>query len=56
MNSFDAEVPAEVQAPAASALSSEDFAAFFRDVHGHDPFRGSSASPCRYWTRAPGRM
>ena len=38
MNSFDAEVPAEVQAPAASALSSEDFAAFFRDVHGHDPF------------------
>ena len=31
MNSFDAEVPAEVQAPAASALSSEDFAAFFRD-------------------------
>ena len=38
MSSSDAEAPAEVRTPASSALGSEDFATFFRDVHGHEPF------------------
>ena len=38
MSSFAAEAHANVRKPAAPVLGPGDFATFFRDVHGHDPF------------------
>ena len=38
MSSLDADSGAEVRSPHTPALGADEFAAFFRDVHAHDPF------------------